>query len=264
MEWETVLVSESDGVVTLTMNRPDRMNGMTRLMAREVYSVLQSVAADISVRVLVLTGAGERAFSPGADTRAIVTGELDHEIADPPLLDQLPYRIPVLLHTMPQVSIAAINGSAAGAGLSWACACDLRWASDRARFSTAFLDVGVAGDMCLHWTLPRIVGAGRARELMLFPRKLEAAEAAEVGLVDRLFPAARFRDEVAALVNRLRAAPPLAVRTLKENLVSAERCGIEEFSELETLRHFALLGSADAAEGFAAFAEGRGPDFTGR
>jgi 2-(1,2-epoxy-1,2-dihydrophenyl)acetyl-CoA isomerase len=118
--------------------------------------------------------------------------------------------------------------------------------------------------MCLHWTLPRIVGPGRARELMLFPRKLSAAEALAIGLVEVVFPSVSFRADVAERVDRLRAAAPRAVRTMKENLVAAERMTIDDFSALETARHFELLASDDVREGFAAFVEGRLPVFRGR
>ena len=141
-----------------------------------------TVAADDSVAVVVLTGAG-RAFCPGADLKHFTSddGEPDH------VLTAADFDVPVLLHTMPQVTIAAINGACAGAGLGWACAADLRYAVADAKLNTAFLDVAVAGDMGLPWSLPRLIGAGRARELSLLPRKVTGAEAAAMGLVNEAF-----------------------------------------------------------------------------
>ena len=176
MSESVVLVSKDNGVATVTMNRPDRLNGMTHLMLFETYDALLKLSEDPSIRVLVLTGAG-RGFCPGADLRVMAEG-------DPgPEHDAAWFRVPVLLHEMPPVTIAAVNGACAGAGLGWAAACDLRLAARGAKFNTAFLNVAVAGDMGLPWSLPRLVGAGRARDLSLCPRKLDADEAFAIGLV---------------------------------------------------------------------------------
>ncbi len=161
--FETIRYEKSGPVATLTMNRPERLNSIAGRMMHELSDTLAAVAEDPQVRVLVLTGAG-RGFCAGADLQGIVEGDRGADDADtrPPTFD---FRIPVLLHNMAAVTIAAINGACAGAGFGWACACDLRFAATSARFNTAFLDEGVAGDMGGPWLLPRIIGAARAREI---------------------------------------------------------------------------------------------------
>ncbi len=258
--FETILYEKSGAIATLTMNRPDRLNGMTNRMLRETGEALAAAAEDRELRILVLTGAG-RGFCPGADIQ-LVASEAGRD-ADVHL-DASDFRVPVLLHEMPAVTIAAINGACAGAGLGWACACDLRFAARSARFNTAFLDVGVAGDMGGPWSLPRIVGATRARELYYLPGKFDAEEALRIGLVSRVFDDESFREEVRAIVQRLAEAAPIALRTMKSNFVAAERVGLAEYIALESARHLAMFGTHDTREAFAAKAEKRKPRFEGR
>jgi 2-(1,2-epoxy-1,2-dihydrophenyl)acetyl-CoA isomerase len=259
-QWETIRYEQVDGVARLTLNRPERMNAMTNLMVRETAEALSAVAADRRVRVLVLTGAG-RAFCPGADLQG---GAVNPSGAPDIRLDANDFRVPVLLHEMPAVTIAAVNGACAGAGLGWACACDLRIAARSARFNTAFLDVGVAGDMGLPWTLPRLVGASKARELCFFPDKFGAEEAAHIGLVSRVVDDDELVTVVDGLAQRLAASAPIALRTLKSNYVEAERMGLASFVALETERHMALFGTHDTREAFAAKADKRAPRFEDR
>lgn len=257
MAYTTIAWEVSDGVGTLTFNRPDRLNGITNTMTRELHELLHSIAADDSVAVIIITGAG-KAFCPGADLDHYSSGE-----ADEPLRPES-FDVPVLLHEMPQVTIAAINGACAGAGLGYACACDLRFAARSAKINTAFLDVAVAGDMGLPWTLPRIIGGARARELSLLPRKVTADEAAAMGLVNETFDDGALLAEVGARATRLAAAAPLARRALKAHYVDAERMGFGEFVRLETERHLRISASADCREAFAAYVQKRTPTFTGR
>jgi 2-(1,2-epoxy-1,2-dihydrophenyl)acetyl-CoA isomerase len=256
--FETITYEKSGAVATLTMNRPERMNGMTNRMLLETGQALARAAEDRDVRVLVLTGAG-RAFCPGADLDVVVSGES-------PATDRVgaeDFRVPVLLHEMPAVTIAAVNGACAGAGLGWACACDFRFAAASARFNTAFLDVGVAGDMGGPWTLPRIVGAARARELYFLPGKFDAEQALRIGLVSAVFSDDRFREEVGKIVDRLAAAAPIALRTLKRNFVDAERMDFAGYVALESERHLPMFSTHDTREAFAAKVEKRKPRFVG-
>lgn len=257
MSRETIHWDVTGGVGTLTLNRPDRLNAMTNTMTREVHELLGDVAGDDAVAVVVLTGAG-RGFCPGADLQHYSTGE-----ADEPLRPEY-FDVPVQLHTMPQVTIAAINGACAGAGLGYACACDLRYAARDAKLNTAFLDVAVAGDMGLPWTLPRIIGSGRARELSLLPRKLDGDEAASIGLVNAAFDGAVLLAEVRRRAERIAESAPLARRALKAHYAEAETLGFAEFVHLETERHLRISSSADCREAFAAFVGKRTPRFVGR
>jgi 2-(1,2-epoxy-1,2-dihydrophenyl)acetyl-CoA isomerase len=255
--FETITYEIAGPIATLTMNRPERMNGMTNRMLLEAGEALAAAAEDRELRVLILTGAG-RAFCPGADLQNVASGT-----AEEPLVPS-DFRVPVQLHNMPAVTIAAINGACAGAGFGWACACDFRFAAASARFNTAFLDVGVAGDMGGPWTLARIVGPARARELYFFPDKFGADEALRIGLVTRVFPDEEFRAGVRAIAERLADSAPIALRTLKANFVDAERMDLAGYVALESERHLRMFQTRDTREAFAAKVEKRKPRFEGR
>jgi 2-(1,2-epoxy-1,2-dihydrophenyl)acetyl-CoA isomerase len=256
MTMQTIKFEAANGIGWLELNRPERMNGMTNQMLVETYDCLHKIASTNDVRVLVVTGAG-RGFCPGADLKHYAAGESD--VASAPHH----FRVPVLLHEMPQLTIAAINGPCAGAGLGWACACDLRYAADTATFSTAFLNVASAGDMGGPWTLPRIVGAAKARELYFLPEKFGATKALEIGLVSRVVPLAQLRADVEAVAARLAAAPPHALREMKRNFLDAEKLEFGPYSATETERHMKVMAHADAKEAFRAFVEKRAPRFGG-
>ena len=173
---ETVLCEIDGPLATVTLNRPENLNGITNRMMRELHETLNEVASDDRVRAVLFTGAG-RAFCPGADLKAYTSDE-KQEPNRPEY-----FHVTSLLHEMSKVTIAAVNGACAGAGFGWACACDLRYATERAMFNSAFLGVGISGDMAGPWLLPRIVGATKAREIFFTSQKFGAAEALEMGLV---------------------------------------------------------------------------------
>ena len=165
---------------------------------------------------------------------------------------------------MPKVTLAAINGACAGAGLGWACACDLRYATARAKFSSAFLGVAISGDMAGPWLLPRIIGATKARELFFLPDKFDAAEAERIGLISRTFSDVSFRDEIEDIMVRLAKSAPLAIGEMKKNFVNAENMTLRDYIELETERHSRTGATADSKEAFLAFVEKREPKYEGR
>jgi 2-(1,2-epoxy-1,2-dihydrophenyl)acetyl-CoA isomerase len=255
--FETIIYEKAGPVARLTMNRPERLNGMTNRMLIETRKALEAASEDRELRILVLTGAG-KGFCPGADIGQVASAAPDDKIT----VDD--FRVPILLHNMPAVTIAAVNGACAGAGLGWALACDFRFASESARFNVAFLDVGVAGDMGGPWSLARIVGPARARELYFMPGKFDAAEALKIGMVSRVFPDDRFRDEVETIVKRLADSAPIALRTLKANFVDSERMDFAEYVALESERHIKMFETEDTREAFAAKAQKRKPQFKGR
>ena len=250
----TVRFDVEGGLARITLDRPESMNGITNQMMRELVGVLQAVAADRSIRVLVLTGEG-RAFCPGADLKHYRDGGSEDR------LSSADFVMTTLLHEMPAVTVAAINGACAGAGLGWALACDLRLMSDAAKLNTAFLDVAVAGDMAIPWSLSRLIGASRARALSFMPRKLDAAEALDLGIVASVFPAASFRADVEDVVATLLKKSPTALLGLKGNYVAAERMSLADFVEYEAERHLRISASSDTAEAFRAFLEKREPNF---
>jgi 2-(1,2-epoxy-1,2-dihydrophenyl)acetyl-CoA isomerase len=259
-----VLCEIGDGVATLTLNRPERLNAMGGEMLPLVLEHLERLAGDESVSVVVLTGAG-RGFCAGGDLSGSGPRELraDSRAGAIGALRRL-VRSSQLLREMPQISIAAINGPCAGAGLAWACACDLRYAAASAKFATAFVDAGLSGDFGGTWTLPRIVGSAKARELYLLGERFDAAEAQRIGLVARVLPDAELLPHVRELAQRLRRKPPLALRAIKCNLEDAELSSFAEALDRETARHVGLARSADAREAARAFVEKREPRFQGR
>lgn len=253
--FDTLRYDVVDGLGRLTLDRPDAMNGMTNQMVREATDALELAAADPSLRVLVLTGEG-RAFCPGADLNHFTSGGADER------LTSRHFQVTTLLHEISAVTVAAINGACAGAGLGWALACDLRTMSESAKLNTAFLDVAVAGDMAIPWSLPRLIGAARARELSFMPGRITATEALRIGLVARVFPDDTFRDDTETLVATLLKKSPSALRGMKENYVAAERMTLRDFVDYEAERHLRIAASADTAEAFKAFIEKREPRFT--
>lgn len=256
--YETILFEKDGPVATLTMNRPEHMNGMTNRMLQEAGAALTAAAQDPELRILVLTGAG-RAFCPGADLHGVTSGSGSDVTLRPE-----DFKVPVLLHEMPLVTIAAVNGACAGAGFGWACACDMRIAARSAKFNTAFLDVGVAGDMGGPWTLSRLVGPAKARELYLLGDIIDAEEAARVGLVTRVMDDDVLADETMAVARRLAMGPRLAYAYMKRNLNAAETEPLAAVCDMEAV-HQARTGlSDDHREAVAAFAEKRRPLFKGR
>lgn len=258
--YETLRLERKGGVATVALSRPANRNSITARMMSELHEVLQAIAADEQVRVLVLRGDGAD-FCPGADVKHYASGGTGEGRTPTPIRQ---FDVAVLLHEMPAVTVAAISGACAGAGFGWACACDLRVASETARFNSAFLDVGVAGDMGGPWTLPRLVGAAKARELYFLPGKFDAAEALRIGLVSRVSKAAEFEADLQALVDRLDRAAPLALTAMKANFVAAEKMGFAEYVALESEKHTRLFRSEDTTEAFKAFVEKRAPVYKGR
>lgn len=238
-----------DGVATITIDRSDHRNGMTGEMVMHMYDTVHQLARS-DVRIVVLTGSGDRFFCPGADLDA---SRRDADAPPPDMPDLRYMESAVVLHEMPAVTIAAINGACAGAGLGWAAGCDLRVASSNAMFATAFLDIGVAGDMGLPWSLSRIVGGAKARELFFLRGKFPAAEALDMGLVSALFEPGDFRDGVEAIVTRLRGASPDALRAMKSNFVAADRLSFGDFVALESERHVSLVTGPSFQTGIELF-----------
>ncbi len=240
-----VLVERREALAIVTLNRPERRNGLTLGMTVGLYDALQALAAS-DARVVILRGAGTD-FCVGADMAGPNAGET--EAARPSGFDdQAPiYHASLLLHGMPQVTIAAIDGGCAGAGMGWAAACDLRFASEEARLSTAFLSVAASGDMGLAWSLTRILGGARARDMLFFPQKLTGADALALGFVSRVYPRERLHAEVETLAQQLCNRDPLALGMMKANTLSAETLPFADYIAVETARHLRCANRPDFA-----------------
>jgi 2-(1,2-epoxy-1,2-dihydrophenyl)acetyl-CoA isomerase len=237
------------------------MNAMTQRMVRELHELLSELTRDPEPRVLVLTGAGGpgNGFCPGADIKHRLSGAAEAELAQDGPIDPAVSQVARLLHELPAVTVAAINGAVAGAGLGLALACDVRFAARSARFATAFLARGLSGDMGVPWSLLRIVGAARAREICLLADKFTADDAERYGLVSRVWDDHEFVDGLAAQMDRLASFSPPALRALKANLLDAESVAFEQYLTIETTRHVELAASPESRASFDEFLSKRQP-----
>jgi 2-(1,2-epoxy-1,2-dihydrophenyl)acetyl-CoA isomerase len=256
-----------DGVALITMNRPDRRNAFSQSMMSAMAEVLAQVEADDAVGCVVLTGAGG-AFCAGGDVKGMATPPPDGAARS---LDAAIHRQRLnqratsgRLWSMPKPTIAAIGGPAAGAGLSLALACDLRYAVPGAILTTAFARVAFAGDYGGTWFLTRLVGSGKAKELYYFSERITAEQAERLGIVNAIFPAADFEREVMARARRLAEGPSIAYRYMKENLNRAVSGELGDCMDLEVTHHVHTGLTEDHSEAARAFVEKREPLFRGR
>jgi 2-(1,2-epoxy-1,2-dihydrophenyl)acetyl-CoA isomerase len=250
---------ERDGAVALvTLDRPDALNAQTRESRRALARELRALSADEGVRCVVLTGAG-RAFSAGQDLREPdALADVDETIRET--------YVPVVeaLTGMPKPVIAALNGAAAGAGLSFALACDLRYMADGAVLMMASSNIALVPDSGGSWFLARTVGYARAFELAATGRRIAAEEALALGLVQRILPADEVLPAALATAAELAARPTRALGWTKRLLRAAEQDTLADVMELEAQLQAAAVETADHREGVAAFLEKRAPRFEGR
>jgi enoyl-CoA hydratase len=263
--YETLLVERPrDGVVLVTLNRPDRLNAITFQMFDEMHDVCRTLLADGDARAVVITGAG-RGFCAGLDLDDAETlpDMTPHEM----MLGQQHWAGAfVNFHELPQPVIAAVNGPAAGGGLGLALAADIRLASPTARFNAAFVRIGLsAGDVGVSWSLPRVVGLGRAAEIMLTGRFVDAEEAATIGLVNRVVPEDRLLDEAFAVAEQIAANTPFGVTLTKRVLnANVDAGSLSQAVEVENRGQTLATRGADFREALAAFREKRPANLTSR
>ena len=263
-----LLARQEDGVLVLTLNRPERRNALSDDMLQALARTLAAAEADDDVGCVVLTGAGG-AFCAGGDVKAMAAGGGAGGGArsyDAAVLRQRANQRATAgrLWEMPKPTIAALPGPAAGAGLSLALGCDLRYLADTAFLTTAFAGVALAGDYGGTWFLTRIIGSAKARELYYFSERVPAAEAERLGLANGVFPADRLEGEVMERARRLADGPRVALRSMKENLNRAVHGPLGESLDLEATLHIASSRTSDHREAATAFVEKRSPRFTGR
>lgn len=263
---QSVMFEADSGVATITLNRPERLNAWNDELVAELSSHLES-AASPDVRAVVLTGAG-RAFSSGADLRdfaeraAAVNGKLPEKPSQ-----MLKERFNPLLMGVKQLEkpvIAAVNGPAAGIGLSLALACDLIVANESATFMLPFVSIGLTPDGGCTASLPASVGLSRAFELALLGEAIDAKKAEEIGLIARVLPDDRFEEEVKQLAAKLANGPTLAYANTKRALNESALPSFEAALNLEAELQDRCFESADFLEGVAAFLEKRTPSFSGK
>jgi len=290
MAYEQIIYTVVDRIATITLNRPDRLNAWTPVMAEEVHNAMERAATDEEVRVIILTGAG-RGFCAGADMGELkgaagegtsrLTGTEAPEEAVSILMgtkteeqrdreNRLEVRSDFrkrysYLLAIPKPVIAAINGPAAGLGLIIALFCDLRFASDKARFSTAFSRRGLVAEHGISWLLPRIVGLGNALDLLFSARLVDAREALSLGLVNRVFPEEDLMAGVLTYASDLvKLVSPRSLRVMKKQIWDAQFQTLAETATLADEELVLSIGSEDFKEGVAHFVEKRPPAFSGR
>jgi len=256
--YETLLVDRADGVVTVTLNRPEKKNAANGTMWDELLDVARVIGADDSVRAVVVTGAGG-AFCSGADVSGMGTGGI-HSLA---LMRHIT-DVCMSWFRIPQPTIAKVRGVAVGAGLNLALVCDLLVASENARFSEIFARRGLSIDFGGSWSLPRRVGMHRAKELALLADIIDASYAAEIGLVNRVLPDGELDAFVDDWATRLAGGPPIALAMTKRLLNNSLNVTLEEALDDEGLSQSVNFGTSDTREAVAAFMEKRDPEFTGR
>ena len=264
---EDLLARVDDGVAVLTMNRPERRNALSGPMLDAMARVLSEVEVDDSVACVVLTGASG-AFCAGGDVKGMAqrsagggTGSLDESIHRQRLQQRATAG---KLWEMPKPTIAAVGGPAAGAGLSLALACDLRYMTASAVMTTAFAKVGFAGDYGGIWFLSRLIGSAKARELYYFSDRVNAVEAERLGLVNAVFPDDTFEADVMARARQIAEGPRIAYRYMKENFNRSMNGDLFECMDMEAAHHIRTGQTDDHKEAALAFTEKRAPVFRNR
>ena len=252
------------GVATVTLDRPEAMNSLTRETKEALRDALQTAASDEAIRCVVVTGTG-RAFCVGQDLREHAAHLAELPVADVWATVAEHYTpIATALATMPKPVIAAVNGVAAGAGASIAFACDFRLVSEAAGFNTAFAGIGLSCDTGASWTLPRLVGYAKAVELLMQPRTVKPSEACEIGLATHVVPADDLAEAAADLARTLAAGPTLAYASIKAALVYGASHDLATTLALEADMMAATGASQDHRNAVQAFVAKQSPMFRGR
>ncbi|USK46610.1 enoyl-CoA hydratase-related protein [Cytobacillus oceanisediminis] len=256
--FETVKYEVANGVAWISLNRPDKLNAFTEQLNKEVQQSIKQASRDKEVRCLVITGEG-RAFCSGQDLQG-VNEDMDHgevlrRFYNPMVLE---------LHKCKKPVIAAVNGVAAGAGMSLALACDFRLLSDKASFLEAFIHVGLVPDAGNLYFLPKLIGHAKAMELAVLGEKVNAQEAKELGLATKVIPMEKWQDEITAFAERLASMPTAAIAIIKKNLKASWESTLEECLERDAQGQRLAGLTLDHKEGVAAFMQKRKPVFQGK
>lgn len=256
----SVLYEVNDSVATITLNRPDSLNSLTVEMKEELLNTLRRAGDE--ARAIVLTGAG-RAFCVGQDLREHADNLVQGKGLDDTVRRHY-NQIVLAIREMPAPVIAAVNGTAAGAGASFSFACDLRVASEHASFSMAFTQLGLTADSGASWTLPRLVGLGRATELLLLAEPVPADYALQIGLVNRVVPADSLLENATELATRLANGPTTAYGATKGALAYSSVLKFDEALELEARLQQECAETQDHFAATRSFLDKEKPTFTGR
>jgi 2-(1,2-epoxy-1,2-dihydrophenyl)acetyl-CoA isomerase len=259
--YQTLIVERTGAIATITLNRPEARNAIDLTMRQELVAGLDEVEADEAVRVLLLTGAGGH-FCAGGDVKSMRARR--STAAEGRARVELLNRMVLRLVDFPRPTLAMVDGYAVGAGTNLALCCDVVVASERARFGELFNKIGLVPDGGGTWLLPRLVGLARAKELIFTGEVFDAAEAARIGLVNRVVPAADLERVARALAEKIAAGPPGVLGLAKHMVNRAATSDLAAALDLEAYSQGLAVASDDHQEGLAAFFEKRTPKFTGR
>lgn len=260
MEFESLLLEISEGIATVTINRPKALNAMNAEVLGELKSAFTALNSNPAVGCIILTGSGEKAFVAGADISAMAP--LDAVTARDFAL--LGHRVMQLIEKGPKPVIAAVNGFALGGGCELAMGCDLRIASDNAKFGQPEVNLGVIPGFGGTQRLPRLIGKGRAMELVLTGDMIDAQEALRIGLVNKVYPLAELLGETKKVAKKILSKGPLAVRLSKEAICNGVEMDLDRACGYEADLFGFCFATADQKEGMQAFLEKRPAKFTGR
>ncbi len=261
MSYETIIFEKERGIATLTLNRPEKLNAWNNKMMEEVTKAIYDVTADNEVRVLVISGAG-RGFCSGIDVSILATAGAEGAVAVP--MENSVVWIAAQLRNLDKPVIAAVNGVCAGLGLSVALACDIRIASENARFSLVFIKRGIVPDTGSTYFLPRLVGTGHACELAFTGDPIDAKEAERIGLVNRVVPHDQLMTATMELATRIAKGPPITIRLTKAAIYKGLDADLLSHMQYELLANRIALATEDFKEGIASFIERREAQFKGR
>ncbi|MFF7748056.1 enoyl-CoA hydratase/isomerase family protein [Streptomyces sp. NPDC007971] len=265
---DTVLYEVSDGLATITLNRPEAMNALNIATKVALREAAESAAGDTAVRAILLTAAGDRAFCVGQDLKEHI-GLLaaDRETGSGQTMSTVKEHYNPIVKALAGASkpvVAAVNGVAAGAGFGFALAADYRVVADTAAFNTSFAGVALTADSGISWTLPRVVGPGRAADLLLFPRSISAQDALQLGIANRLVPSAELRAEAEKVARALAEGPTVAYAAIKEAVAYGMTHSLAETLEKEDELQTRAGQSEDHTIAVQAFVNKEKPKYLGR
>jgi enoyl-CoA hydratase len=260
MTYESILFQFDQGIATITFNRPKALNALNQALLAELSRALDDIAADENIRVLILTGAGEKAFVAGADITELAT----YTALQAKSFSRAGHAVIAKLQELPIAVIAAVNGFALGGGSEIALACDFIYAADNARFGLPEINLGLIPGFGGTQRLPRLVGANRAKELIFTGKMISAVEAVQIGLVNKVVPSAALMDEVLKTARDIAAKGRVALRAVKQAVNHGLNTDLATGCSIETDAFALTLASPDAKEGTTAFLEKRQAVFTGK
>jgi enoyl-CoA hydratase/carnithine racemase len=260
---EQIKVTEADGIVTVTLNRPDRLNAFVGHMRRDLAEALEEAGSDPHVRVVIIKGEG-RAFCAGGDVGFMAELVERHDAEEFSRILGAARRVILAIRQMTKPVIASIEGPASGAGFNLALACDLRIASETATFSQSFVKLGFHPDWGGSYFLPRMVPSNIACELFFLGDTMDAKEALRLGLVNRVVSPGELESETQKLAQRLREGPAVSIAAAKHAVYASEHDTLEKMLQYEVEAQVRCFESEDGREGVRAFVEKRPPRFSGR